>query len=214
MIRNKVLIRPRRSVRPLTILKSEPWRPLKRPLSKPEINRRRAVSYLLIFTGTVLCTYVAGTYAWMYVRQHELLHQWEANDPAIARNFAKLSIPRIHLEDVVLEGATKKALLLGPAHLAGTSELGTSGNAVIAGHRDTFFRNIHQLKRGDDIYILRGGRRFHYIVTARRIVEPADLSVLKATSDDELTLITCYPTHAIGPAPERLVIVAKLISDR
>ena len=52
-----------------------------------------------------------------------------------------------------------------------------------------------------------------YVVRSRRIVEPTNLSVLRQTIDGELTLITCYPTHAIGPAPQRLIIVAKLISE-
>jgi sortase A len=101
---------------------------------------------------------------------------------------------------------------LGPAHLSASAIPGSIGNAVIAGHRDTFFRHIHSLRYGDDIYVLRSGKRFHYVVRSRKIVEPTDLSVLKETKDGELTLITCYPTHAIGPAPHRLIIVAKLIS--
>jgi sortase (surface protein transpeptidase) len=28
----------------------------------------------------------------------------------------------------------------------------------------------------------------------------------------QLTLITCYPTHYVGPAPKRLVVVARLIT--
>jgi LPXTG-site transpeptidase (sortase) family protein len=47
-------------------------------------------------------------------------------------------------------------------------------------------------------------------VKSRKIVAPTDLSVLRRSQDSELTLITCYPTHAIGPAPQRLIVVAKL----
>ena len=59
--------------------------------------------------------------------------------------------------------------------------------------------------------MFRSGRRFHYVVRARRIVVPTDTSVLRSTEYPELTLITCYPTHAIGPAPQRLIVVAKLV---
>lgn len=123
----------------------------------------------------------------------------------------KLSIPRISLEDVIVEGASTESLLLGPAHLSGSAAPGSFGNSVIAGHRDTFFRHIHSLRYGDDIYVLKNGARFHYVVRGRKIVEPTDLSVLRATKDGELTLITCYPTHAIGPAPLRLIVVAKMV---
>jgi sortase A len=159
----------------------------------------------------MLCAYVGGSYARMYIHQRELLQEWNAKSAA-AKNLTKLSIPKINLEDVVLEGATQHSLLLGPAHLSDTAEPGTVGNVVIAGHRDTFFRHIHSLRYGDDIYVVRSGKQFHYVVRSRKVVEPTDLSVLHPTKDGELTLITCYPTHAIGPAPRRLIIVAKLIS--
>lgn len=148
----------------------------------------------------------------MYVHQRSLLRAWNTHNPAVVEGMTKLSIPRIHLENVVLEGASAHSLLLGPAHLTGSVEPGEPGNAVIAGHRDTFFRHVHSLRYGDAIFVMRGGHKFRYIVRERKIVEPKDLSVLRPTTDTRLTLITCYPTHAIGPAPQRLIVVAELAS--
>ena len=196
------------------VLKPELWRQFptrtKAELVSRFCNPRQLVSYVLILVGSVLCTYVSGTYAWMYVQQKLLLRQWK--QAQLNLPLTKLSIPRIQLEDVVLEGATDHSLLLGPAHLSETAVPGTLGNAVIAGHRDTFFRHIHSLRYGDDIYILRSGEMFRYVVRSRKVVEPTNISVLRPTKDGELTLITCYPTHAIGPAPQRLIVVAKLVS--
>jgi len=216
--RTSVVRKPRRFRRHRSqiVLKPDLWRPFPK-FKKSELahsrrlNPRRTAGLVLILAGSVLCTYVAGTYLWMYTQQSILLRRWgqQAANPALT----KLSIPKIHLEDVVLEGASGHSLLLGPAHLIDTAEPGISGNVVIAGHRDTFFRHVHSLRYGDDIYVLRGGKRFHYVVRSRRIVEPTNLSVLKQTKDGELTLITCWPTHAIGPAPQRLIIVAKLVSE-
>ena len=87
---------------------------------------------------------------------------------------------------------------------------GSIGNAVITAHRDTFFRHIFELSQGDEIVIHRGGQVYHFQVTGKKVVKPEDVSVLKPTSDAELTLITCYPTYYIGPAPERLVVFSKL----
>lgn len=200
--------------RRLLVLKSVPWRfenfrkkPEKRP-SKP----RAVISSVLILAGGALCAYVGGTYAWMYARQRLLLREWNDRNPAVVQNLTKLAIPKIKLEDVVLEGASAHSLLLGPAHLTGSAEPGTQGNAVIAGHRDSFFRHIHSLRYGDDIFVMRGGYKFRYVVRERKIVEPTELSVIRPTQDSRLTLITCYPTHAIGPAPKRLIVVAKLAS--
>src|SRR5579864_2706948 len=217
--RTSVVRKPRRFRlrRSQFMLQPDLWRPFPIRIKSEHVvsrfrNPRQVASYVLIFVGAVLCTYVAATYLWMYAQQRILLGQWSkhvAADPPLT----KLSIPRINLEDVVLEGASSHSLLLGPAHLAETAIPGSIGNAVIAGHRDTFFRHVHSLRYGDDIYILRAGKLFHYVVRTRRIVEPTNLSVLRPTKDGELTLITCYPTHAIGPAPQRLIIVAKMVSE-
>lgn len=147
----------------------------------------------------------------MYLEQKKLLHELKTQKAA-AEVLTKISIPTIGLQAIVLEGTSSHSLLLGPAHMSGSAVPGAMGNAVIAGHRDTFFRRIHSLRAGDDIYLLRSGRQFHYVVNAKRVVEPTDLSVLESTRDGQLTLITCYPTHAIGPAPERLIVTAKLNS--
>ncbi|HEY7353332.1 MAG TPA: class D sortase [Terriglobales bacterium] len=169
-------------------------------------------SVLLIATGSVLCTYVAGSYGRMYLTQKKLLREWKAEGTPNAPGppLTKLSIPQIGLRAVVLEGTSDHSLLLGPGHMNGTALPGTKGNSVIAGHRDTFFRHVDRLKIGDDIYIQRKAKLFHFVVVRKKVVQPTDLSVLRATADPELTLITCYPPHAIGPAPERLIVVAKI----
>ena len=207
--------RPHSKSRYLLVLKPGPWRS-ENLYGKPEkrvSKRRRIISLSLIVTGAALCTYVSGTYGWMYLRQRSLLREWNAHNPAVTRTLTKLSIPKIKLEDVVLEGVSDHSLMLGPAHLQESVEPGMPGNAVLAGHRDSFFRRIHSLRYGDDIFVTRGDRRYRYIVRSRKIVEPTDLSVIRPTPDTELTLITCYPTHAVGPAPQRLIVVAKLAPE-
>lgn len=207
--------KPRRFTRDHTrlILKAGSWGPYRFPArAKLLASPRQIVAYFLIITGASLCTGVLGTYSWMYLQQRSLLKQW-STEPATRQSLTKLSIPRIELEDVVLEGVDAHSLLLGPGHMAGSAEPGTPGNAVIAGHRDTFFRRIHSLHYGDDVYVLRDGHRFHYVVRMRKIVAATDLSVLRPSQDSVMTLITCYPTHAIGPARRRLIVVAKLAAS-
>jgi sortase A len=213
-VRRDTVVKPRHRIksRYALVLKPGPWRsenPYEKP-EKPASKRRRIISNTLILVGSTLCLCVTGTYTWMYARQRLLLRQWNSHNPAVTQTLTKLSIPRIQLEDVVLEGISQRSLMLGPAHMAESVEPGASGNAVIAGHRDSFFRHIHSLRYGDDIFVTRGDHRFRYVVRSRKIVEPTDLSVIRPSSDTEITLITCYPTHAVGPAPQRLVVVAKL----
>src|SRR5258708_17389979 len=224
--RTRVLRRPRRFVRNRSqlVLKSAQWgvtggrakaEQLLARVGFPRPRPRLVLSYILLSLGTVLCTYVGGNYLWMYEQQQKLLRQCGQNNSISTANaLTKLSIPRIHLEAVVLEGASQHSLLKGPARLAESALPGTLGNTVIAGHRDTFFRHVHSLKYGDDIFVLKSGQRFHYTVIGRKVVEPTDLSVLRSSNQGQLTLITCYPTLAIGPAPQRLIITAKLARDK
>lgn len=184
-------------------------------------SAREAISLFLLVLGLALIAYVASQYWGMYYGQRQLQAQWEkqlavATTPGVpqlssSEMLTRVSIPKINLDAIVVEGATPKQLAIGPAHITETAFPGEAGNAVITGHRDTFFRHIYELQKGDTIFVRRNGEVFKYEVTGKRIVQPEDVSVLKPTSDAQLTLITCYPTYYIGPAPERLVVFSKLV---
>jgi len=155
----------------------------------------------------------------MYAAQHRLAQQWEQQNlqlptqPAgMVTTLTRLTIPSIKLDAVVVEGVNHKDLLMGPGHIPDTAEPGQLGNSVISAHRDTFFRHIHELKPGDSILVQRAGRQFRYEVTGKKVIQPDDLSVIKPTSDAQLTLLTCFPTYYIGPAPQRLVVLSKLVN--
>lgn len=126
---------------------------------------------------------------------------------------AALSIPRVHLSAVVLHGSDAQTLRRGPGHLEHTALPGDSGNAVIAGHRDSFFWPLRDVQRGDDVFVETPERRVHYEVTSLRVVKPHDLSVLEPTDEATLTLITCYPFWVLGNAPDRFVVRAVRVMD-
>jgi sortase A len=176
----------------------------------------------LIAGGLAVLIYVASQYGQMYSEQRHLAERWqqEQQQPATSLqtvaddSMIRLVIPKIDLTSFVVEGTNRHALLLGPGHMTETAEPGEAGNAVISGHRDTFFRHIHELEKGDQVYVERGGKRMVYEVTGKKIVDPEDVSVAGPTKDSELTLITCYPTYYIGPAPKRLVVFTKLCADK
>ena len=125
----------------------------------------------------------------------------------------RIDIPRLDLSAVVFEGTSDDTLARGVGHLRGSAEPGERGNLVLAGHRDTFFRHIYELNKGDQIQVRRNGRTYTYEVTGRKVVMPEDISVIKPTNNPQLTLITCYPTYYIGPAPKRLVVFSKLVDS-
>ena len=91
---------------------------------------------------------------------------------------------------------------------------GETGNAVIAGHRDTFFRPLRNVRLGDEIFVDTPQGRVEYRVTSLRVVHPRDLSVLEPTDDEVLTLITCYPFTLLGRAPDRFIVRAARVWPR
>jgi LPXTG-site transpeptidase (sortase) family protein len=174
-----------------------------------------------IAAGAAILVYVASQYWTMYSEQRWLAHEWDQQQSVAATHtnipddgLTRISIPRINLDAVIVEGTSHKALLRGPGHLKGTPSPGEVGNAVISGHRDTFFRHIYELNKGDIVTVQRNGQTFDYKVTGKEIVQPTDISVLDPSRDARLTLITCYPTYYIGPAPKRLVVFAKLADEK
>ncbi len=64
------------------------------------------------------------------------------------------------------------------------------------------------LTKGDAIEIATLTELHTYHVNEISIVDPLDVSVLEPTSEATLTLITCYPFHYIGNAPERYIVRA------
>ena len=174
----------------------------------------------LIVLGVVLLAFVGVQYGKMFTEQKRLAHEWQRqNQPGatpklVNDRLIKLVIPKISLDAMVVEGTTHRQLLLGPGHMEQTPLPGEEGNSVITAHRDTFFRHIYELNKGDVVEVRRGGETYSYEVTGKKVVDPEDLSVLQQGKDKRLTLITCYPTYYIGPAPDRLVVFAKLLDSQ
>jgi sortase A len=189
---------------------------------RPVINRR-VLSWSLIAIGIILLGYVGGQYWQMYRSQKNLKVEWQHQTATVSapghadiapdQMLTRLVIPKIDMDAIVIEGASRRELSEGPGHMKETAQPGETGNAVITAHRDTFFRHIYELNKGDHIQVRRSGRTFTYAVTGKRIVKPEDVSVIKPTNDPQLTLITCYPTYYIGPAPERLVVFSRLVES-
>jgi sortase A len=130
--------------------------------------------------------------------------------PQLGEPVAKLSIPRLGAELYVVEGTDSGDLRLGPGHMPGTAMPGGKGNCVIAGHRDTHFRVLKDIRQGDDIVLETGQGRFVYTVDATAVVQPTNTSSLQPTRSAVLNLITCYPFYYLGNAPKRFVVTAKL----
>jgi LPXTG-site transpeptidase (sortase) family protein len=120
----------------------------------------------------------------------------------------RLDIPRLGLSVAVLQGTGSRMLRLGTGHIEGTPLPGEAGNSGIAGHRDTFFRGLKDIRENDEIQFQTATGIFRYEVEWAKVVAPDDLSVLGPSTESALTLVTCYPFYFVGPAPKRFVVRA------
>jgi len=125
----------------------------------------------------------------------------------------RIDIPRLDLSVVVFEGTSDSTLARGVGHLRGSAGPGERGNLVLAGHRDTFFRDLRYIQEGDAVNVMGPQGEFEYQVESVAIVEPDQTEVLKPGEGATLTLITCYPFRYIGNAPQRFIVRATKIGE-
>jgi sortase A len=131
--------------------------------------------------------------------------------PPTGGTVGKIEIARIGLSAMILEGIGARTLRLAVGHIPGTPLPGQHGNVGIAGHRDTFFRGLRDIRSDDEIKLTTLDGSYRYLVDSTEVVSPADTQVLSNSDDTILTLVTCYPFYYVGPAPKRFIVRAHRI---
>lgn len=182
------------------------------------------VRRFLFIAGSIAISYVALTLFHAKLYQNAAANTLEKKIYAEEQHKAGLSqpdakegdalgiieIPRSELKVAILEGTSPQTLRLGVGHIAGTALPGEPGNIGIAGHRDTFFWPLQNIRKNDEIQIQTRAGVSHFKVDWVEIVDPGDVGVLAPSTRSALTLVTCYPFHFIGAAPKRFVIHAHI----
>lgn len=154
--------------------------------------------------------------------------QKPAPEPTIVQTDVKyqdfhLEIPSLNVNAPIIadvdgndKNAYFKSLEGGVAHFKGTAKPGEGSNIFIFGHSSYYwwaagdykeiFKNLEDVKEGDEIDVWYNLKEYKYKVTETRVVEPTDVDVLKPTPSEQLTLMTCVP---VGTDKERLIAIAK-----
>lgn len=188
--------------------------------------RKKILTVLIVsslITGTTMVAHSGYFYARGLVAQVLLENAWKKSKWSgqfvkplgmeMSCPVAKLTIHSIDLSRVVLNNASHESLALGPAHLPQSAMPGTKGNITIAGHRDSFFRDLKRVKSGDVIELESLKSVQYFKVTKIEIADPRDTHWAENTDDNAITLITCYPFDYVGPAPQRYVVRGRLIKE-
>jgi sortase A len=125
---------------------------------------------------------------------------------------ARLRIPRLGLNAVVVNGTSSSDLRRGPGRHLDTFMPGERELVYIAGHRTTYgapFGDIDKLRPGDRITVELPYASIVYRVTGHRIVDDNDLSVLQSHDREELVLQACHPRFF---ASQRYLVYARPVS--
>jgi sortase A len=196
-------------------------------------HARRRLGLALVASGTLLAGTAGSSWARGALAREQVRAEWDARlarsariragevasagqpvaDRAPGAPIARLVIPSIGLDEVVVEGVGDDELNAGPGLLPISVAPGERGNAVISAHRDRHFNRLGLLAVGDTITTetLRGVQR--WVVTSRQVVH-RDRRAIADHGRTELTLTTCWPIRYFGPAPERLIIAAQPVTSR
>lgn len=125
----------------------------------------------------------------------------------------EINFPSLNKRIAILEGTESPQLKKGAGHYVGSAAIGALGNSVLAGHRDTVFRNLGELVSGDLIEVESMDGKYVYEVTGSSIVDGNERNAIKQSDEASLTLITCYPFSYVGSAPDRYLLSARLIRN-
>jgi sortase A len=192
---------------------------------------RSLVGYALLCLGGATAAFAGGRYTVGELQRQEARRAWEEREAqvvvSLARSkaatrfdardvlpgapVARLRIPRLLLDEIVLEGVGDNELNAGPGHLPGSVFPGEKGNSIISAHRDRHFSRLGALQVGDTLTTENSRAETKWVVVSKRVIS-ADTPALYRTADATLTLTTCWPIRYFGSAPDRLIITAKPVT--
>lgn len=183
------------------------------------------LSVVLALAGAGMFTYPFATDLWSARIQSHLRtgfynpktrDAYRNHQIKVGEGLTLLSIPKIKLSVLVVEGTTPAALKAGAGHYVGSPLPGEVGNVGIAGHRTTYgrpFNRLDEMRPGDVVYLDTPLARYQYTVVPSfdgqpnpHPVLPTDYHVVSKPNDPNahwLTLTTCHPK---GSARQRLIL--------
>lgn len=213
--------------------------PLQRARSLPDVPLRARISFLPHVLSQVLRTHIAFAVAialgvaglalsaqglWMHAKAslaQLLLERAFTETVATGADtkpwswadtwpIARIEVPRLKANAIVLHGSSGQALAFGPGHLENTPHAGSPGTAVYSAHRDTHFRFLKDVVAGDEIVVtLRTGDTHRFRVTHTTVVQWDRSGIDPFADGRNLVLATCWPLDAKFPGPMRYLVHAE-----
>jgi sortase A len=187
-----------------------------RAVSSTRMDILRGACYFFLAFGLLALGYAgfvfADSHAYQALEMKKFKQAGRLSEPRVFVEgdvIGEIQVPRLRLNAMVVQGDSPANLKRAVGHLTKSALPGEWGNVALAGHRDTFFRPLRDIRLGDEIRFKTRERSFEYRVESIEVVAPTDIRVLQSSTGHDLTLLTCFPIYYIGPAPKRLVVRAR-----
>jgi sortase A len=175
----------------------------------------RGACYLFLAFGVLALAYAgfvsADSNAYQALEMKKFEQPGRLSEPHILAEgdvIGEIQVPRLGLSVMVVQGDSRASLRHAVGHLPKSALPGEWGNVALAGHRDTYFRPVRDIRLGDEIRFKTLEHNFEYVVESIEVVAPSDIQVLEVFTGHDLTFITCFPFYYVGPAPKRFVVRA------
>ncbi len=192
------------------------WR--RRPWVRRSLN---TLSVVLVLGGVGLLAFPFATNMWADHKQNQLVSEFRSDELRNAyttrtiqpgQALTRLTIPKLGVDTIVVEGITPSALRAGSGHYPKTALPCENGNTGIAGHRTTYskpFANIDKLRPGDQIILETPvGKCWYEVEKMPWVTDPFDWTIVEKTGGARLTMTACHPK---GSAAQRIVVRSKLM---
>ncbi|MEQ8156372.1 MAG: class D sortase [Clostridiaceae bacterium] len=134
--------------------------------------------------------------------------------PMWGEEYGTLNISTAGIDCKVFFGDGEEELLKGAGHSDGSMFPGEGGNIVLAGFRQTVFRNLGKVQKNDEIIFNTNYGKYVYRVSETKIVSGSDITITDPTDQEQLTLYTGYPFDTIGDVSKRYVVIAELAEGK
>lgn len=170
----------------------------------PAVDAERPVADVTLAQALMLKAWEQAEHRGVF----EFERRWPGAFPVL-----RLVAKKGEVDLVALSGDSSHTLALGPAHLATSAMPGETGNTVITGRRDTWFRFLGDLEVEDSLVVeTLAGRKHLYRVIGIDVVDARRSSVVLDTPESMLTLVTAYPFDPTEPGDQlRFVVTARML---
>ena len=185
------------------------------------MNPQGKLTFVFIILA-VAALWQLGIAGWIHAKavaaQILLDHAWQQTLLDHSRNkpwpwsdtwpVAELIVPHHDIDLIVLAGDDGATLAFGPGLSFASSMPEDHSTVMISGHRDTHFRFLQHLKKGERLILKTRAGIHYYTVSNTQVVDADNYKV--DNNGDKLILVTCFPFNsAVVGSSERYLVYAR-----